>query len=157
VPLPAKWRKALARNTRTGRLVAERYQALLRGLGLGREFYRELGEGFDARRARFARDVAELNAFVVASGRPPVVALVLDHLRRGDDSAKVLVDAAESALRAAGAEVIASGDVFGDFAGRDFRVSRWEGHPNEEAHALWAARLARQLRPRSDLARFGRD
>jgi hypothetical protein len=35
-------------------------------------------------------------------------------------------------------------------------VSRWERHPNEEANAIWASRLAAQLRQRDDLAVFRR-
>ncbi len=156
VPLPDKWKKTLVRRTRVGRLVAERYDALLRRLGLRRDFYGELLARLDAERARFARDVAALNAFVVANGRPAVVALVLDDVPRAGGPGQQLAQAAESALRDAGAEVIASDDFYRAFDGRDFRVSRWEGHPNEEAHAIWADRLARALRTRADLARYRR-
>jgi lysophospholipase L1-like esterase len=156
VPLPEKWKKTLERRTRVGRLVAERYDALLRRLGLRRDFYGELLEDLASKRARFASDVAALNAFVTASGRPPVVALVLDDLPRAGGPGQKLAEAAESALRDAGAEVVDSSDYYREFDGRDFRVSRWEAHPNEQAHAIWADRLARQLRGRSDLTKFRR-
>jgi lysophospholipase L1-like esterase len=156
VPLPRAWKKALQRRTRVGRLLHERTDALLRRLGLRADFHGELLADFDAYRARFERDVREMNELVVASGRPPIVALVLDHAPKARGPGRELAAAAEQALRRAGIELVESDDYYRAFDGRDFRVSRWEGHPNEEAHAIWAGRLAARLRGRPDLARFRR-
>ncbi len=37
------------------------------------------------------------------------------------------------------------------FSGLNLRVSRWEGHPNEVANAIWATMLNRHLRSLPDL------
>lgn len=157
VPLPQKWKKRLQRQTRVGRLLHERTGALLRRVGLRPDFHGELLADFDAHRARFERDVRQLNEIVTASGRPPVVSLVLDQLPRADGPGRQLAAAAEAAMRSAGIQVVDSGDYYRSFDGRNFGVSRWEPHPNEEAHAIWASRLAAQLRGRDELARFRRE
>ncbi len=156
VPLPQKWKKVLQRRTRVGRLLHERTDALLRRLGLRLDFHAELLEHFDAYRARFERDVQLLNEVVTRSGRPPVVSVVLDHIPRAEGPGRELSAAAEAAMRSAGIDVLDSADYYRDFDGRDFHVSRWERHPNEEANAIWASRLAEHLRRRDDLARFRR-
>jgi len=156
VPLPQKWKKVLQRHTRVGRLLHERTDALLRRLGLRSDFHGELLARFDDYRARFERDVRELNRIVTANGSPPAVALVLDQMPRAEGPGPELAAAAEAALRGAGIEVVDGADYYRVYDGRNFRVSRWEAHPNEEAHAIWASRLAERLSRRDDLARFRR-
>jgi hypothetical protein len=58
----------------------ERSDALLR-FGLRPDFHSELLAHFDRYRARFERDVQQMNQIVTASGRPPIVGVVLDHTR----------------------------------------------------------------------------
>jgi hypothetical protein len=96
-----------------------------------------------------------MKAFVTASGLPPMIAMVLDQNPRLDGPGRQLAIAAERQLRAAGIETVDSEPFYRHYDGHSLRVSRWEGHPNEEAHAIWAARLARSIRERPDLARFG--
>jgi lysophospholipase L1-like esterase len=156
LPLPQKWKKVLQRRTRLGRLLHERSDALLRRFGLRPDFHSELLAHFDRYRARFERDVQQMNQIVTASGRPPMIGVVLDHTPRPDGPGRELSAAAEAALRRAGFEVANSDAYYREYAGWDFRVSRWEQHPNEEANAIWASRLAEQLRQRDDLARFRR-
>jgi hypothetical protein len=50
--------------------------------------------------------------------------------------------------------VVDSEDFYRRYDGQRFRVSRWEGHPNEAANAIWASELADVIRRRPDLARF---
>jgi hypothetical protein len=65
--------------------------------------------------------------------------------------------AAGHQLRAAGIETVDSEDFYRRYAGTNFAVSRWEGHPNEEAHAIWASDLADRIRQHPDLERFATD
>ena len=53
-------------------------------------------------------------------------------------------------LRAAGIETVDSEDFYRRYDGTNFAVSRWEGPPNEEAHAIWASELADRIRQHPD-------
>jgi lysophospholipase L1-like esterase len=145
-PLPKKLKELLRQRTRLGRLVDERYGALLRRLGLRPSFYSQLLEDFEPLRERFARDVRAMNEFVTSRGLPPVVALVLDPRPRLEGPGRRLALAAEQAMRAAGMRVVDSARYARRYHGRDLSVSRWEAHPNEEANAIFASLLAEELR-----------
>jgi hypothetical protein len=80
--------------------------------------------------------------------------MVLDQGPRLHGPGRKIALAAEHQLRAAGIETVPSDDFYRRYDSRSFGVSRWEGHPNEEAHAIWAAELAAAIRPRPELARF---
>jgi hypothetical protein len=95
-----------------------------------------------------------MNELVTGSGLPPMVAMVLDQGPRLDGPGRQLALAAERQLRAAGIEVVDSEDFYRRYDGTNFGVSRWESHPNEEAHAIWASELATTIRQRPELARF---
>ena len=155
-PLPGRLKKKLLKRSRVARQVEEWYGALLRSLGLRPDFYSELLADFDARRRRFGRDVAALNALVTERGLPPVIAMVLDQSPQLDGPGRQLAVAAEEQLRAAGIDTVASEPFYRRFNGRNFKVSRWEGHPNEEAHAIWASMLAQKIRELDALAPFRR-
>ena len=152
--LPAKLTKILTRRSRVARLLDERSDALKRSLSLQPDFYADLLADFDARYRRFGDDVAAMNALVTGSGLPPMIAMVLDQSPRLDGPGRQLAIAAERQLRAAGIDVVESGDFYRRYDGRSFPVSRWEGHPNEEAHAIWAHDLAQRIRQHPDLERF---
>jgi len=83
-----------------------------------------------------------------------MIAMVLDQGPRLDGPGRQLAIAAERQLRAAGIDVVESEEFYRRYDGRSFRVSRWEGHPNEEAHAIWAHDLAERIRQHPDLERF---
>ena len=55
---------------------------------------------------------------------------------------------AERLLEEAGMSVVPSDPFYRRYDGATFAVSRWEGHPNEEALAIFAAMLAEDLRGR---------
>ena len=135
-------------------VVDERSAALKRSLGLEPDFYADLLADFEARYRRFGEDVAAMNALVTQSGLPPMVAMVLDQGPRLDGPGRQLALPAERKLRAAGVETVDSEDFYRRYDGTNLAVSRWEGHPNEEAHAIWASELADRIRQHPDLERF---
>lgn len=81
---------------------------------------------------------------------------VLDQNPRLDGPGRQLARAAERQLRAAGIDLVESEEFYRHHDGSTFRVSRWEGHPNEEAHAIWASDLAERNRQHPDFQRFAR-
>jgi hypothetical protein len=100
--------------------------------------------------------VSALNSFVTKRGLPPVVAIVLDQSPWLEGPGRQLAVAAEKQLHAAGIDTVDSEAFYRRFNGRDFKVSRWEGHPNEEAQAIWASMLAQRIRELDVLAPFRR-
>jgi len=83
-----------------------------------------------------------------------MIAMVLDHGPRLDGPGRQLALAAERQLRAAGTDTVESEDFYRRYGGTNLGVSRWESHPNEEAHAIWAHDLAERIRQHPDLERF---
>jgi lysophospholipase L1-like esterase len=152
--LPERLTKILTGRTRVGRLLDERFDALKRTLGLQPSFYADLLADFNARYQRFGDDVSAMNDLVTGSGLPAMVAMVLDQFPRLDGPGRQLALAAERQLRAAGMNLVDSEDFYRRYDGRTFRVSRWERHPNEEAHAIWASELADRIQQHPDLGRF---
>ena len=153
-PIPNAVRKFFVRRTRVGRLLEDRYDALLRQLGLRPDFYADLLSDFEAYDERFGRDVAAMNAFVTETGLPPVVAMVLDQTPKRDGPGRRLALAAERHLAAAGMTVVETEAYYRRFDGRNFAISRWDGHPNEEANAIFALFLERALREHPGLAPY---
>jgi hypothetical protein len=86
-----------------------------------------------------------------------VVGMVLDKLPEYNGRLYKIAKVAERLMTEAGMEVVPTESYYQRYDGRDFRVSRWEGHPNEEANAIFAAMLERQLLARFDLSAFRRD
>jgi len=52
--------------------------------------------------------------------------------------------------------VIDTEPYYRSFSDQNLTVSRWEGHPNEVANAIWARMIDTHLRNRSDLKPFAK-
>jgi lysophospholipase L1-like esterase len=129
--------------TEVGPFLARKYDELLRYWGVRADFWHDILRDFRGYQKRFARDVRELNAYVRARGLPPVVAMVLCQ-EPGHGLQTGLTAVAEKYLRDAGMDVVPAGYIR-EYAGQTWRVSPWEGHPNEKAHAVYAEYLRRYL------------
>ena len=135
-------RKPIRTRTRVGPVAELLISNALIRLGITRDFFDDILYGIPEYRARFARDVAELEQIVRADGLPPVIALVLDQVPQEGGRGQQIASIAEEALAAAGMTVLRTDDYYRRFSGvSPLSVSRWEGHPNEEAHAIWALML----------------
>ena len=145
----------LEHGTRLGALAVRAYDQLLMILGVRADFYTDILRDFRSYQQRFARDVAALNRLVTARGLPPVTAMVLTQSPRVEGPGWRIKQIAEELMRAGGMAVLPA-DYIRANAGRTFAVSRWEGHPNAEAHAIFAAEVAAAVRRDPRLARFGR-
>jgi lysophospholipase L1-like esterase len=138
----------LEHGTRLGGFVAARYDRLLMRLGLRTDFFGDILRDVNHTRERFARDVAAMNRLVTAAGLPPLVAMVLDQYPESGGRGRRIGRIAEEALVAAGALLVPSeGYIRANDGRRDLMVSPWEGHPNEEAHRIFAAELQRAIEP----------
>jgi hypothetical protein len=151
-PIPRNLEKFIMRRTRVGRFLNHRYAEMLRDLGARPDFYSNILVDFEARSNRFGRDVAAMNALVREAGLPPMITMLLNSDTSRSEQNKLMVTIAESKLRDAGMTVIESTPFSDAFAGHHFGVSRWDGHPNEEANAIWSKILYKHFRSRPELA-----
>jgi lysophospholipase L1-like esterase len=143
----------LEHGTRLGALAVRAYDQLLMRLGVRADFFTDILRDFRGYQQRFALDVAALNRLVTARGLPPVVALVLNQSPSLTGPGLEIGRLAEGHLRAAGMAVIPAGYIRAH-AGRSFAVSRWEGHPNAEAHRIFAGEFAAAVRRDPRLAGY---
>jgi hypothetical protein len=128
--------------------------ALIR-LGLAKDFFDDILHGIPEYGERFARDASDLNSLVRAREIPPVIALVLDQFPEIAGRGQHIAWLAEQALAAAGMTVLNTDGFYQRFSEMSpMRVSRWEGHPNEEANAVWALMLERAVEQDTRLARY---
>jgi GDSL-like lipase/acylhydrolase family protein len=155
-PLPETVENWLVAHTRVGALVSDAYDATLRRLHLRKDFYDDILADFAGYQQRFARDVMQMNEVVRAAGLPPLLAMVLDQFPIYEGRGYRVAKIAEDCLAKAGANVIQSEPFYRTQNGRDLSVSRWEGHPNEEANWIWGGMIAQALSDRPDLAAFVR-
>jgi len=115
----------------------EAYDRLLMRIGIRADFFTDILRDFRNYQGRFARDTATLNALVASRGLPPVMAMVLNQAPAVTGPGWRIGQLAEEHLRASGLAVVPA-DYIRVHAGRDFSVSRWEGHPNAEAQRIFA-------------------
>jgi hypothetical protein len=125
-------------------------------LGASADFFDDILKDIERYEPRFARDLAAMNGFVRSRGGPPVIAMVLDQFPDWNGKGGRLTRIAEAAARRAGMDVIATEPYYGKYAGQVLTVSRWEGHPNEWAHEIFARMFFRRVAGCCGMERFGR-
>jgi GDSL-like Lipase/Acylhydrolase family len=153
VPLPEKFKAFLIRNSRTAALTNDLYDDTLRLLHVRATFLDHILSDFDGYQVRFARDVAEMNKFLIGSGLPPMVAMVLDQYPAYDGTHHRISRIAEAALEKAGARVIPTEDYYRANSGKAHYVSRWDGHPDEVANLIWANMIRNWLTQNNIISR----
>lgn len=156
LPLPDSFKQELASRSRLVRLMGDAYNAALMRLGYRADFFDDILKDFRHYQGRFAADAEAMNAYVLSQGLPPMVAMVLDQFPLANSRGRAITLAAERHLTAAGMTVIDTEPFYRRYDGQNLAVSRWEGHPNEIAHGIWARMLEAHLRGRIDLHRFER-
>ena len=154
IPLPESLKAFFTDNSRLARLSRDAYNRTLLELGLRVDFFDDILNGFTGYRERFAHDVVHMNELVTAQGLPPVVAITLDQEPHDGSRGHQIIQTAEQYLKSAGMDVIEMAPYYQQFNGLNFRVSRWDGHPNEVANIIWATMLARHLRSLDALGQF---
>lgn len=154
VPLPAWLKTYLLERTRVAGFVKDSYNRLLLMMGISVDFFDDILKDFDGLQKRFAKDVKGMNDFVRSAGLPPVVGMPLDQYVTLDGRGHRISRVAERLMAEAGFDVISLEDYYRRYDGRLFFVSRWEGHPDEEANAIFASMLFDHLRQRPEVQRF---
>jgi lysophospholipase L1-like esterase len=155
-PVPIPYKEHFIAKTLTGKLLDKQYDALLMRVGLRVDFFTDILRDFNGYQTRFARDVKAMNDLVRGHGLPPVLAMVLDQYPNTKEDRYEIVVAAEKHLRAAGIRIVASDYIRLNDGRMDWRVSPWEGHPNERANKVFAQEIAKVLRGLPELQPYRR-
>lgn len=138
VPLPRKIKAFFIKHTLVGEFLDTRYNNFLINMGVRNDFYTDILKDFDSYQARFAKDVTAMNRLVEESGLPPVLTMVLTAYPSLNSKNHQITLIAEKLLISAGMQVIPTQAYVDKYQGQSFAVSRWEGHPNEKAHKIFA-------------------
>ena len=156
VPLPQWLKDFLTERTRFARFLSDNYTSMLLLLGFSMDFYDDILKDFKGYQKRFSADVKRMNAFVRAQGLPPVLGMALDQNVQAGGRGHRISQTAERLMKEAGFDVISVDPYYEAFNGKRFIVSRWEGHPDEEANAIFGAMLYEHLVRRPDVQRYAK-
>jgi lysophospholipase L1-like esterase len=156
VPLPQWLKDFLTERTRFAGFLSDNYASMLLWLGLSMDFYDDILKDFNGYQRRFAEDVRRMNAFVRSQGLPPIVGMALDQNVQVGGRGHRISQTAERLMKEAGFDVILLDPYYEAFNGKRFIVSRWEGHPDEEANAIFAAMLYDHLTRDPHIQRYAK-
>jgi len=156
IPLPESAKQFLISRTLAGEFLNKAYDDLLMRVGLRADFISNVLAGMYHYQLRFTRDVTAMNFAAVSQGFPPIVAMVLDAYPVYNGRNQQVARLAENILSLAQMDVISTEEYYKTYSGRRFAVSPWEGHPNEEAHRLFADAFVRRLREHPALQPYKR-
>lgn len=146
IPLPLPAKQFFIKQTLFGQFLEKAYDDLLMRLGLRADFLSNILRGLHHYQLRFTRDVTIMDFFAENAGFPPIVAMTLDQFPEVNGRGQQVARIAETCLQLAGMDVIPTEEYYQTYNGKTFMVSEWEGHPNEEAHRLFAEAFVRRLR-----------
>jgi lysophospholipase L1-like esterase len=119
----------------------DNYRSVFARLGLIYDFEVEILRDFAPRRVALRSYVRDMNQIALEQTGAPAVAMVVDPVPAEDSRRERLVAEAESALRDGGMTLVPVAGYRDRVAGRRLGVSRWDGHPNDEAHRIFAEAL----------------
>jgi lysophospholipase L1-like esterase len=107
-------------------------------LGIFKDFVSDILEDLPRFEPRFRNDLTAMNRIVTERGLPPVVTMVLDQYPSLNGEMRKLTLIAEHAAESAGMNVVPTDEYYRKYDGHAMNVSNWEGHPNVEAHGIFA-------------------
>ncbi len=153
-PFPEAIKEILSERTHLGRLISDAYNSVLMRLGLRNDFFTDVLKDFNNYQTRFARDARDMNHFVLDRGLPPIVAMVLNQYPELHSKGYQLAMAAEQHLANSGMTVIPTEEFYKRYDKQSMEVSPWEGHPNAEAHKIFADLFISHLQHRQELEKY---
>ncbi|GAK48805.1 hypothetical protein U14_00012 [Candidatus Moduliflexus flocculans] len=153
-PLPKAAKQFMLDQTLAGQFFERAYHEALMRLGLRATFLSNILDGLNDYQLRFTRDMTAMNFFVISNGLPPITAMVLDQYPVYHGRQHRVAQLAETILELARMNVIPTENYYKTYSGRQLHVSKWEGHPNEEANRIFAAHLIERLREHPVLQQY---
>jgi len=132
----------IATHSRLGALAAVGFEQFLLKTGLAPDFFDDILSDFGGYATRFRSDMGELEQIL----KVPVVGMVLNQYP-ADPRGRKIGRIAEAAMRQAGIIVVPSDPYLDAMAAVKpvWNVNRFEGHPNVEAHRIFATELSNAI------------
>jgi lysophospholipase L1-like esterase len=152
-PLPERMKTFLSERTSIGQLVSRVYNSILMEIGLRNDFWTDILKDFENYQTRFSKDAKTMNNLALSMGLPPIVAMVLNQDPDLNSKGYQIAMVAERHLTNAGMTVIPTEELYKKYDKQLMVVSPWEGHPNANAHTIFADFFVVYLQNRSDLRR----
>jgi lysophospholipase L1-like esterase len=153
-PLPDWFKSFMTNNTRVGEFLAKEYDALLMRLNLRYDFLSAITHDFDNYRTRFAKELIEMNQISTENGSGPILAMVLENEPSSRGRRHDINRLTEQLAAQAGMTVVPIEQYEREYSGRTFAVSPWEGHPNKQAHELFAELLLPAIKNAQAIKRY---
>ena len=138
LPIPVIIKDRFTSNTLVGSFMDTNYNKLLIEWGFRKDFFDDILSNFGGLQSRFERDLKNMNNFVLSNGLPSIIGMVVDQIPRDGQRGHKITHAAERAMHDAKFNVIYLDEYYKTYSGHNMMVSLWEGHPNEEANAIFA-------------------
>jgi|GEM_PF-1923326 len=155
-PLPDWFKSFMTSSTRVGEFLAKQYDDLLMRLHLRHDFFSAIMHDFDNYRTRFAKELVEMNKISIENGSGPILAIVLQNEPAIQGLRHEIDRLTEQLATQAGMTVVPIEKYEREYAGRNFDVSPWERHPNDQAHKLFAELLLPAIKSVPAIKRFKR-
>jgi len=153
VPLPREFKDFFIKRTLTGQFLNDKYNRTLLRLHLRDDFQADILKDFYNYQTRFANNAEEISNFALENN-VPIVAMVLDQNPSLKEKAREITLIAEKILKEAGIMVIPTDDYYQQYDGRKMAVNVWEGHPNEQAHRIFADYFLEHLKMVPELRQY---
>jgi hypothetical protein len=162
LPFPWKWKQFAVSHSRALQFTSDRYDAVLRRVGLRWTFLDDILKDFHNYQGRFRRDITRMEQTVRSAGAAPIIGMVVDQFPSGiiGEGPNVAYQGqeialiGESAMTDTGFDLVSIKSFYRTYHADRFTVSRWEPHPNEVVNYIWAKMLFARLRQRVANARL---
>ncbi|MCK5506691.1 MAG: hypothetical protein KAJ10_16115 [Thermodesulfovibrionia bacterium] len=138
LPLPESFKNYIIDNTYLGKFFSRKYDEVLRKFHLRHDFHDDILNNFENYRTRFGNDVKKMGEIIKQHTGHSPIAMVLDQYPALNSRGHKITLIAEHLLEKAGFDVISTKEYYMQNNNRVMAVSKWEGHPNEEAHNIFA-------------------
>ena len=140
IPLPEGIKSWLINRISMCNYFARKYDEFLRKNHMRRDFFDDIILSLQQNSAihqDFLRNAQQMNALSREVCRADVLSAVLDQYP-GDQRGRLVGEQAVAIMKKAGMNVIDHRPYFRGREQEQFYVSKWEGHPNEECHRIFA-------------------
>lgn len=155
LPLPKNFKNYFIKRTRTAKVIDQGYAKMLIRFGLGLDFYDDILSDSKNYKLRFRKDVSEMNEFAKNKlGIPPIVVLPTDTWAGLGGRGHSINISAEKIMSEEGLSVISLNPFYEKYNGKGFGISKFEGHPDEEAHSIFASMFYEYIDKNINLKEF---
>jgi hypothetical protein len=149
-PLPDNFKLFMENKTAIGQFFSKGYDKLLLKFEIRNDYLGDFINGYY--QDNFKKEIKVMNDYVINNNITPIISMVLDNTP--NEKTKKVTSIIEQILEKEGMQVIPTNDFYERYFGLKFQVSRWEPHPNEEAHKIYAQTFVDYLSKLPELKKY---